>query len=133
MSKYKHKVIDNLRRCGISYDDAVQLQRISMTLHRWHELECGTDAGCVERDEATGVPYLTYDTGANGKRGRTKIGDREKGALKRLAAVMVKYPTLDTYIQGDPRGASLYIIRQGDIPDGRSVDSCYTRGVAVYK
>jgi hypothetical protein len=29
-----------------------------MTLHRWHELECGTDNGCIERDETTGKSVL---------------------------------------------------------------------------
>src|SRR5229473_2010097 len=33
--------VDTLRRAGFSYDDATALRRISMTLHRWHELECG--------------------------------------------------------------------------------------------
>ena len=33
--------INSLTNAGIRYEDAVQLRRISMTLHRWHELECG--------------------------------------------------------------------------------------------
>jgi hypothetical protein len=39
---------------------------------------------------------------------------------------------LETYIQTDPRGAALYILRPGDIPAGTSVESCYTRGVCVF-
>jgi hypothetical protein len=35
------------------------------------------------------------------------------------------------YIQGDCRGASLYILRQEDV-EGQNIDQVYTRGVAVY-
>lgn len=126
--------IDRLRTLGISYEDAASLRRISMALHRWHELECGdSDGRAIERDETTGKPYWTYDLGRNGKRGRTLIADREKGAQKRLNAIMARYPTLTAYIQGDCRGASLYILRRGDVPEGAEVDSYYSRGIAVYK
>lgn len=37
----RNDCIDRLREAGISRDDAEALRRISMTLHRWHELECG--------------------------------------------------------------------------------------------
>jgi len=39
---------------------------------------------------------------------------------------------LTTYIQTDPRGAALYILRPGDIEAGDKVESCYTRGVCVF-
>jgi hypothetical protein len=124
----------SLYRAGISFEDALALRRISMTLHRWHEGECGDSNGtAIERDEVTGKPYCTYDLGQNGKRGRSLIPDREGGALRRLANIMKAYPTLSYYVQGDPRGAALYILRLGDIPQGASVDSCYSRGIAVYK
>lgn len=35
------------------------------------------------------------------------------------------------YIQGDPRGCSVYVLRPGDIPEGCSEESYYTRGVAI--
>ncbi len=108
-------------------DDARALRRISMTLHRWHELECGVDYGHIERDEK-GVPWQYSYNG-----GKWRTPDREAGALKRLASIMARYPTLQSYVQTDPRGASLYILRPGDIPAGASVDSCYSRGIAVYK
>lgn len=131
MTKSKYDSIAALERVGISYEDATALRRISMTLRRWFEMECGTDSGAIERDEKTDKPYWTYDAGNNGKRGRTLIADREKGALARLATIMARYPTLGHYIQGDPRGASLYILRPGDIPAGQSADSCYSRGIVV--
>lgn len=46
---------------------------------------------------------------------------------------MARYPAFTSYVQGDSRGASLYILRPGDIPAGGTADAFYTRGVAVYK
>lgn len=181
--------LPRLTAIGISTFDAENLRRISMTLHRWHELECGTETGAVERDEVpsgnwypainrwhdqTGIAHLIKEDGGAACGSRLTLGggfakasdagthecrqcariakrpgktywynsysgkkystpDRETGALKRLAKVMAKYPTLAAYVQGDPRGASLFILRPGDVPDGASVDSYYSRGIAVYK
>jgi hypothetical protein len=110
--------------------DAEALRRISMTLHRWHELECGVENGGIDRDETTGKCwwYSSY----SGKRTHI-VPDREAGANKRLAAIMARYPTLQAYVQGDPRGAALYILRPGDVPAGESADAYYTRGIAVYR
>jgi hypothetical protein len=63
---------------------------------------------------------------------RSPIADREAGAHRRLKAIMGQYPTLTAYIQGDPRGAALYILRPGDVPEGASVESYYNRGIVVY-
>jgi hypothetical protein len=114
---------------GITYPDALDLRRISMTLHRWHEMECGIDDGCVERDETTGKTYWLNSRTMR----RMPIPDRETGARKRLAKIMAKYPGFQVYIQGDPRGCALYILRPGDLPMGANAESCYTRGIAVYK
>jgi len=92
-------------------------------------LECGVDAGGVERDETTGK--VTWYDSRTGR--RSPYADRETPALKRLAATMARYPTLSYYVQGDPRGASLYILRPGDVPEGEDVSAYYSRGVAVYK
>ena len=129
--------LDQLASLGITHDDATALRRIAMTLHRWHELECGTDSGAIERDEKTGIPYW-YNANSrylapNDPRAYNRIPDREKGAEKRLAKITARYPTLTPYIQGDCRGASLYILRPGDVPEGADVDSYYSRGIAVYK
>jgi hypothetical protein len=119
---------------GISEEDARALRRISMTLHRWHELECGNERGeSIERDEETKVPYLTYDTGTNGKRGRTRTPDRETAALKRRAKIIKGYPGFSFHVQGDPRGSALSIMRPGDVPTGADLDSCYSRGIAVFR
>lgn len=124
-----HDCITPLTRDGISYEDAHALRRIAMTLHRWHELECGVDNGCVERDETSGRAYWLNSMSGR----RSPIADRETGAHKRLAKIMARYPALRSYIQGDPRGAALYILREGDVPEGADADSYYSRGIVVCK
>ena len=129
-------MIERLKSSGITEKDALALRRISMTLHRWHELECGDGndyaSWGIERDETTGKPYLVTHP-HTGKSRRSPIADREKGALKRLAAIMERYPDRIGYVQGDPRGSSLYIVSHADVPAGADVDSYYSRGIAVYK
>jgi len=127
MPKELHYCVKGLMTAGISLDDAVALRQISMTLHRWFEAECN---GEIQRDEDTNIPYW-YNT-TTGKK-IWKVADRETGALKRLNKIMNKYPTLKAYVQGDPRGASLYIIRPNDVPEGKDVEAYYNRGLAVYQ
>jgi hypothetical protein len=50
-TKERYEVLRRLEQIGISYDDANKLRRISMTLHRWFELECG-DGTAVMRGRA---------------------------------------------------------------------------------
>lgn len=128
-------MLGRLQSLNITRADAEALRRISMTLHRWHELECGDANGnAVERDgdEPGSKPYMTYER-ASGSRGRYPIADRETGARKRLAPIMARYPSLSAYVQGDPRGCALYILRPGDVPEGGDVGSYYSRGIAVFK
>lgn len=141
-SKERAEVIARLIRLGIQYQDAETLRRIAMTLRNWFELECGTGDGrvtrSIERDEnGDGKPFMRVQyMGGDGKwvDRRYPVADRETGAKKRLAKVMEPYKRrLAVYIQGDPRGASLHILRKGkDIKKGESLDSIYNRGVAVY-
>src|SRR6516165_3055520 len=95
-----------LSRAGVSMEDARALRRISMTLRRWWELECGDGndyaSWAIERDEITEKPHLvTYPH--TGKPRRSLIADRENGAKRRLARIMSNYPELSTYLQTDPR------------------------------
>ena len=126
--------IEPLKRAGIKETDAFALRRIAMALHRWHELECGVDAGAVERDEVTGkVTLYSQVTGR-----RTPYPDRETSQLKRLAKIMASYPGFEYYVQGDPRGASLYIVPPHEVKRRHEIkcnlDACYSSvGVAVYK
>ena len=130
-----------LEALGINMADQNALRLIELTLSRWSEQECGDEYGnAIGRDEATGAPYRTFERG-DGSRGRYRIPDRERGALRRLAAIMGKYPALWYYHQGDPRGCALYVGRWADMPSGDKVlpvaeereqlDQYYTRGVAV--
>ena len=128
MTKYP-ECLPSLIRAGIKERDAFALRAIAMILHRWHELECGIDGGCVERDETTGKTY--WLNSMNGRRYPTP--DRETGALKRLGKLMAQYPDLSAYVQGDPRGCALYVMRPGDVPEGKDAEGYYSRGVAVYK
>ena len=137
MNKQTIEMLNRVQDYGISLDDALALRRISMTLQRWHELECGDDTGHIEQDETSGKWYSVHWNAYTGKEYRYRIADREKGALKRLQVIMERYPDLAAYVQGDPRGAALYIYRRNDpmIADARyGIESVYSSiGVAVYK
>jgi hypothetical protein len=144
------RLMDTLRSLGFTTEEAEALRRISMTLHRWHELECGDSntygSWAIEReDNGDGPPYMVRHHYRHGQGKdtvtRTRIADKERGAKKRLAAILQRvnveprpnkvFP-LEAYIQTDPRGAALYIIRPGDVPAGENVDAYYNRGICVY-
>lgn len=131
--------INQIISTGIAYDDAVALRRISMTLRRWHELECGTgDDNAdyhVERDNDNKPHLVVYYHSRPGPANHTykrRVPDRETGALKRLDKIMQRYPDLKPYVQGDPRGCALYILRPTDVPQGADADAYYSRGIPVY-
>jgi hypothetical protein len=118
---------NRLMSLGITRTDSDTLRRISMTLRRWFERECGIDNGCIERDETTNKAYWLNSISMR----RYPIADRETGARKRLAMLMSRYPTLTAYVQGDPRGCALYILTAEQLASKHEIDSIYTRGVAV--
>lgn len=133
----KYDSVKVLASLGFTFNEARTLRRISMTLRAWHELECGTGEGqttiSVERDE-NGKPYkrIQYPTRNGYVDRREPCADRESGALKRLAAIMDSHVHLSTYVQSDPRGAALYILRPGDVPEGEDPSCYYDRGIVVY-
>lgn len=144
----KYDSIDALTKTGIEYRDAIALRRASMTLQRWFELECGDGnnygSWCITRGRKVagefqhdddGKPYIEHHHYRHGQ-GKDSvtyrpIADRETGARKRVAAILARYPELSAYVQTDPRGASLYVLRPGDVPAGADVSSYYSRGVVV--
>jgi hypothetical protein len=145
-----HDCVARLIDVGFSRDDAETLRRISMTLHHWHELECGDSNDHVSRvlvrgyrDKETkafvhddnGTPWIEthYHRRLYPSPFHYPTADREAGALKRLKAILARYPGFNAYVQTDPRGASLYILRPDDMKKGDDVSSVYTRGIAVYK
>lgn len=104
-----------------------ELRRIEMALHRWHELECGVDAGrggiqVVERDNDTGKPVVTVHWN-DGHITRYSTPDREAGAIRRLKALCNSLG-LHYYVQGDPRGCALYI------DSAPLSDNAYTNGIS---
>lgn len=126
---------------GFTAVEADQLRRISIRLHRWYERECGDGNGCIERDDTTDKPLWR-----NASTGRAvPIRDDERGAERRLAAIMEAHNDraaktaefiygnhLRAYLQTDPRGATLYILRPGDVPEGADISGYYSRGICVY-
>lgn len=153
-----------LLNLGFTDTEAETLRRISGTLHRWHELECGTNDGHIERDEKTNKPMF-YNARSryvdpHDPRAWRSIPDRETAALRRLRAMFTEHETwcasvapipygkiaehgpcnckingrarLSFYIQTDPRGAALYILRPGDVPKDGDASAYYSRGICVY-
>jgi len=116
-----------LERYGIVQEELDALLRCERTLSRWAEAECN---GEIQRDEETGKPvrYSGAQTGKLFSLGLTP--DREAAALKRATALAALHG-LTIYHQSDPRGCTLYLIRPGDIPEGKDVDAYYTNGVAI--
>lgn len=122
---------DNLHQvtaAGIERDDAEALRRISMTLRRWFEHECN---GAIQRDGERGDGAPFWHSTFDGRK-LYRAPDRERGALRRLDKIMARYPDLKPYVQGDPRGCALYVLRPGDVPEGKDADAYYSRGIPVY-
>lgn len=145
-SKFERKMrlFQRLADLGFTTEESHQLRRIQMTLHRWGELECGNGndyaSWAIERDEETGKPFMVMHP-HQGKSRRSPVADREKGALKRLGAVVKARnlrATTDNdagnfvipYHQTDPRGCALYLVTQKQLGTD-SIASVYTRGLAV--
>ena len=119
---------NRLEKLGFTRSEANILRRAEMTLQRWGERECGDGSNwAIERDEKTGKPFNVYH--GDGKPSRYAIADREKGALRRVAAIVAQKPGLWFYHQGDPRGHTLYVGRDEDVA-GHALDSVYNRGIA---
>ena len=148
----RFELFTRLQSLGFTYDEAASLRRIEMTLRRWFELECGTDRGHIEREGGTddGRPMLHRQGCHIGNQWYEPkpypIADREAGARRRLAAIVKarnlrESPTefmqanaqdwVIPYVQGDPRGCSLYLLKRSDIRPGEDIGSIYNRGIAV--
>ena len=106
-AKERYEVIARLEKLGIDYQTAQQLRRISLTLQRWFELECGTGDEHVtlsverEGENGEGKPFMRRQyQGPNGWiDNRYPIADRETGARKRLARIMADFPKLTYYVR----------------------------------
>jgi hypothetical protein len=106
---------DRLAHAGIaaSLEDARILRLAELTLHRWHEQECGDSndyqSWSNEVDDDGKAWRVVYQH--TGKSSRYRIPNRESGARKRVAALCARLG-LYFYVQTDPRGAALYISRE---------------------
>ena len=98
-------------------EQARTLRRAEKTLHRWGELECGDGnqhgSWAIERDEnGEGAPFMVHHHYRHGKgkdyMTRTRIPDREAGALARVAEVCSELGA-SWFHQTDPRGCALYV------------------------
>ena len=130
---------------GFTYEEAVALRRIEMTLSRWAEAECN---GEIERSEKSGKPFRRCGNyvQANDPRSIYFVADREAGALRRLKAIVgarnarngpvagdsvtAHQSAVFFYHQTDPRGCALYLVTNAQLA-GDAIDSVYTRGLAV--
>ena len=125
-NELRQQIIDRYH-IGLNFEDANTLRRAQLTLHRWSELECGNGndyaSWSLERDEQTEIPYFCRYPHDSNKVYRSRIADKERGALKRIAEVC-KRNGLHFYHQGDPRGCALYVSNE-PLPDNN-----YTHGVA---
>jgi hypothetical protein len=118
MKAYKktYTLLERLERRGInsSFEQANTLRRAELTLQRWAELECGDgndyQSWSLERDEHD-KPFMCYYPHDSNKVRRIPTPDKEKGALKRIAAVCNEL-NIHFYHQTDPRGCSLYVSRE---------------------
>lgn len=125
-----YELMRDLEREGISmtFEDANTIRRAQLTLHRWAEQECGNSdqwkSWAIERDEVTDLPYMTVYPHTEAKTRRYRIPDRERGALRRVAAICARLG-IYYYHQTDPRGSALRLSRQP------LTDADYTRGVAA--
>lgn len=124
-----HECVAALVKVGMTEEHATALRRHALILHRWYELECGTGDGGIERDEKTGAVTFYHSRTQT----RTPYPDRETPARAAIAKIMESYPDLMVYHQTDPRGAPLYVLRPGDIPEGEKAESYYNRGIAVHR
>ena len=118
MARLTRKTIAHVESVATSFnlssDDAWALRRCAMTLHRWHEGECGDGnayaSWCITRD-ANGRPFREVCPHTGGKNRMEPIRDMEAGALRRIKSIC-SANGLHFYVQTDPRGGTLYLSRE---------------------
>ena len=132
----RRHMMNALESLGFTFEERNALRRISMTLHSWFERECGTGNGCIERDDETGKAYWLNSHSMK----RYPIRDLEKGAMKRLAAILARCndkrvcKNCEQWIH-DSSNDCLHDCRQrGFAPDSRITAYTQTdpRGAALY-
>lgn len=112
VSELKNEVLMyRLRDRGIdaSWSQATQLRKSAMRLHRWHESMCND----TWIDDDTGIAYRQYGSAYHHPMETVKVPNIGAIEEKKIKAVC---SDLNCYyrIQGDPRGASLYVSTEID-------------------
>jgi len=83
-----------------------ELIRLARSLHRLSEHDCN--------------------------RGLTDAEQKREARLMTRVDVIAAEIGATAYHQGDPRGASVWLIFPGDVPTGADVRAHYTNGIAIY-
>lgn len=122
------RLAQSLAHFNLSPDDIAKLLRIEKKLRRWHELQCGVDAGRVEEVGGEGSGKWEF---VNRHGNRSPIRDAGKQARKALNACTAGNPDLIFYVQTDPRGYALYLLKKSQVETGEDVNAVYNRGVAI--
>jgi len=131
------RFVEMMGALGFTADETCALLKAERALQRWAEMECGTGDDrvsiSVERDEQTGKPFrrVQYMAGGKWQDRKEPCRDLERAALRRISDIFGGKPGLSFYHQGDPRGCALYVLRAGDVPEGKSADAYYSRGIPV--
>lgn len=107
VSNLKNELLmHRLRADGITcdYHHAAQFRKSAMRLQCWHESMCND----TWIDDDTGIAYRQYGSAYNRPMQTVKvpnIGKIEQDKIAKLCSML----DCHYYIQGDPRGASLYV------------------------
>ena len=116
--------------CGdldITEDTFRKLRRIALTLRAW---SLHTSRGTIQRVGDDLKPYW-YDPKT--QQAIRPAKDRGVSSIYRLLEWRKGRPSLDFYIDPDPRGYSLYIYRRADLADSRPISQVYkTIGYPIY-
>ncbi len=124
------RLAQSLAHFKLSPDDIAKLLRIEKKLHRWHELQCGIEAGHVEEVGGEGSGKWEF---VNQHGHRSPIRDAGKQAEKALNAFTAENPDLFFDVQTDPRGCALYLLKKSRPGWGARIETVYCRGVALGK
>ena len=88
---------DRVLALGINIDHARELRRISMTLHRWYELECG-DGSKKPTKGGRIMTHLTVQYRVRGQYGET-AAKSEKLTADQMVALMVSEAKPGVYLR----------------------------------
>lgn len=122
------RLAQSLADFNLSPDEIAKLLRLEKKLSRWHELQCGLDAGHVEEVGGEGSGKWEF---VNRHGNRSPIRDAGKQARKVLNAFTAENPDLYFFVQPDPRGCALYLLKKSQVESGERLNAVYSRGVAI--